>query len=39
MKNIFYTIGTKTYYIENGEFNLLEVYELRKEVKKSLDIF
>ena len=34
MKNIFYTIGSKTYYIEGGEFHLLDVYELRKECKK-----
>ena len=34
MKEIFYTIGTKTYYIENGEFHLLEIDKLREEVYK-----
>lgn len=35
MKEIFYTIGTKTYYIENGRFNLLDVHELRKTLRYS----
>jgi hypothetical protein len=40
MKDLFYTIGQCTYYIENNEFHLLdekELSELRREVLEFLE--